>query len=126
MASKTNIQASSLLADLKGAKGAVAWQVGKIVNALLAKALEEEPDNVVLQAIDALTPGPNDKYIAGMQADDVRAVVGQIVAATDGAPAIAEVAHGQDQGQRHGPLHLPRRGARLPHRQGGPQARQRV
>ena len=89
MASKTNIQASSLLADLKGANGPVAWQVGKIVNALLAKALEEEPGNVVLQAIDPLTPGPNDKYIAGMQAGDVRAVVGQIVAATDGAPSIA-------------------------------------
>lgn len=88
MGSTTHIQATSLLNDLKGAKGNVSWQVGKMVNALREKALEEEPDNVTLSVLDPLTPGPSDHYIKNMDADDVRAIVGQIVAATDHGPSI--------------------------------------
>jgi hypothetical protein len=89
MSSTTHIQAKSLNEDLKGAKGPVSWQVGKMVNALREKAKEEQPDNVALAVLDPLTPGPNDVYISGMQAGDVRAIIGQIVAATDTGPSIA-------------------------------------
>ncbi len=91
MATTTYIQAESLLEDLKGAKqphGRVSWQVGKIANALLAKAQEEESDNVVLAAIEPFKPGIGETYIEGMFIDDVRAIVGQIVAATRTAPSI--------------------------------------
>jgi hypothetical protein len=82
MSSEVNYQASQLLESLKGAKGKVSWQVGKMVNALLAKAQEENPDNVTLSVLDPLEPGPNEMFVKGVEADDVRAIVGQIVAAT--------------------------------------------
>jgi hypothetical protein len=82
MSSKTHIQAQALFDDLKGAKGPVAWQVGKISNALLEMAKQEQPDNVVLAVIEPFQPGPNDKHIADALADDVRAIVGQIARAT--------------------------------------------
>ncbi len=88
MSSSTHIQAESLLKDLKGAKGSVSWQVGKMVNALREKAIEEEPENVTLAVLDPLAPGPDNAYVRHMQADDVRAIVGQIVAATDHGPSI--------------------------------------
>lgn len=88
MSSTTHIQAASLLDDLKGAKGPVSWQVGKMVNALREKAIEEEPDNVTLAVLDPLVPGPSDTYIKDLGADDVRAILGQIVAATDHGPSI--------------------------------------
>jgi hypothetical protein len=88
VSSTTHIQAASLLDDLKGANGKVSWQVGKMVNALREKAIEEEPGNVTLAVLDPLTPGPNDIHIRDAQADDVRAIVGQIVAATDHGPSI--------------------------------------
>jgi hypothetical protein len=88
MASATNIEASKLLESLKSADGPVAWPVGKIVNALIEKAKAEEPDNPVLAAIDPLQPGEGNAYIAGMKASDLRVVVGQIVASTNGAPSI--------------------------------------
>jgi hypothetical protein len=90
MATTTYIQAASLLDDLKQAKGnGVSWQVGRVINALLEKAKEEQPDNVALTVMDPLRPGAQDKYIADMNADDVRAILGQIVAATRSAPSIA-------------------------------------
>jgi hypothetical protein len=89
MASSTHIQAAALLDDLKSAKGGVSWQVGKIFNALLEKAKEEEPDNVALAAIDPMEAGSQEKYIADLTADDIRAVIGQVVTATRGAPSIA-------------------------------------
>ncbi len=89
MASSTNIEASKLLETLKSADGPVAWPVGKIVNALIEKAKAEEPDNPVLAAIDPLSPGSGNSHISGMKASDVRAIVGQIVASTNGAPSIA-------------------------------------
>lgn len=82
MSSEVNYQASQLLESLKGAKGKVSWQVGKMVNALLAKAQEGNPDNVTLSVLDPLEPGPNEMFVKGVEADDVRAIVGQIVAAT--------------------------------------------
>jgi hypothetical protein len=91
MATTTYIQAESLLEDLKGARppqGRVSWQVGKIANALLAKAQAEEPDNVVLATIEPFKPGVGGTYIEGMFIDDVRAIVGQIIAATRTAPSI--------------------------------------
>lgn len=92
MATTTYIQAESLLKDLQGAKpphGGVSWQVGKIANALLAKAKEEEPDKAVLAAIEPFKPGIGETYVEGMFIDDVRAIVGQIVAATRTAPSFA-------------------------------------
>lgn len=82
MSSEVNYQASKLLDDLKGAKGKVSWRVGKMVNALLEMAKKENPDNVTLSVLDPLEPGPNEMFIKGVEADDVRAIVGQIVAAT--------------------------------------------
>ncbi len=89
MSTSTHIQAQGLVDDLGHAKGAVSWQVGKISNALLVKAKEEQPDNVALAAIDPFQPGPNEKYIEGAQAEDVRAIIGQIARATDTGPSIA-------------------------------------
>jgi hypothetical protein len=89
MSTTTHIQAQALFDDLGNAKGAVSWQVGKISNALLTKAKEEQPDNVALTAISPFQPGPNDKYIDGVQADDVRAIIGQIARATYTGPSIA-------------------------------------
>jgi hypothetical protein len=82
MTSSTHIQAKSLLEDLKSAKDHVSWRVGLVINALLAKAKEENPDNVALSVIEPLEPGPNDAYISHMNANDVRAILGQIVMAT--------------------------------------------
>jgi hypothetical protein len=88
MATTTHIQASSLFDDLKGATGPVSWQVGKIGNALLTKAQEEEPDNVALAAIDLFQETSGGGYIASMKGPDVRAVIGQIAAATNHGPSI--------------------------------------
>lgn len=88
MSSTTHIQAKSLLDDLKGVEGNVSWQVGKMVNALREKAVEEQSDNVTLAVLDPLTPGPNNMHISGAGAADVRAILGQIVAATDSGPNI--------------------------------------
>jgi hypothetical protein len=63
MATTTYIQAESLLEDLKGAKqphGRVSWP-----NDLLAKAQEDESDNVVLAAIEPFKPGVGETYIDG-------------------------------------------------------------
>jgi hypothetical protein len=84
----THSQTQSLLDDLKGAKDNVSWQIGKVINALLEKGKEEHPDNVALAVLDPLTPGPSDKYISGMDAADVRAIVGQIAAATKPPPYV--------------------------------------
>jgi hypothetical protein len=89
MSTSTHIQAQALFDDLAHAKGVVSWQIGKISNALLAKAKEEQPDNVALGAIDPFRPGPNDRYIEDVQADDVRAIIGQIARATYTGPSIA-------------------------------------
>ncbi len=89
MASSTHIQLSALLDDLKSASsGAVSWRVGKVFNALLEKAKEEHPDDVALAAIDPLTAGSGNEYIASMSVNDVRAIIGQAVAATDTGPSI--------------------------------------
>jgi hypothetical protein len=88
MSSSTHIQTQSLFDDLTSAKGSVSWQVGKIANALLEKAKEEQPDNVELGVIEPFEPGPNNVNIAGMQADSVRAIVGQIAVATNTGPSI--------------------------------------
>jgi hypothetical protein len=77
----TYAQAKSLLDDLKTAQGSVSWQVGKIGNALLDQAKREKPDNAVLAVIDPFKPDQGDMNIADMEASDVRAVLGQIVAA---------------------------------------------
>ncbi len=79
----TYIQAQALFDDLKSAKGtSVSWQIGKVVNALLEKAKEEEPDNVALSVLDPFRPRTGTNYIDCATFDDVRAIVGQIAAAT--------------------------------------------
>lgn len=89
MASSTHIQAAALFDNLKGATGPVPWQIGKLANALLEKAQEEEPDNVALQAIDPFHARSDGRYIELLDAVAVRALIGQIATATRGAPAIA-------------------------------------
>jgi hypothetical protein len=89
MSSSTHIQAASLLDDLKGAKGtSVSWQIGKVTNALLEKAQGEESDNVALAVLDPLKQRAGTQYVHCASYDDVRAIVGQIVAATDHGPSI--------------------------------------
>lgn len=79
----TYSQAKSLFDDLVGAHGAVSWQIGKVGNVLLEQAKQEQSDNAALAALDPFEPAANRYYIANVQADGVRAIVGQIVAATE-------------------------------------------
>jgi pyridoxal/pyridoxine/pyridoxamine kinase len=79
----THTQAKALAADVAKASGLPRWQVGRVVNALLKEAQEQHPDNVVLSAIDPLTTDRDEDYVRNGDADTVRAIVGQIVAATE-------------------------------------------
>jgi hypothetical protein len=56
----------------------VEWQVGKIVNAMIAQAKEQITDSPVLDSIELFEPGPNDRWIANAHAGGVRAVLGQL------------------------------------------------
>ncbi len=86
----THRQAKALLDQLKTANGAVSWQLGKVVNVLLEQAKSEQPGNAALACIGPLKPGSNEAYIANIGASDLRAIVGQIVAATQpSAPSLA-------------------------------------
>ena len=79
----TYTQAQALFDDLKNAKGtSVSWQIGKVANALLQKAQEEEPDNVAFAALEPFKQRRNTNYIDSATFDDLRAIVGQIAAAT--------------------------------------------
>ena len=83
----THEQAKALAGDLAKASGpTVAWQTGKIVNALLERAKSEQADNVVLAAIDPLRQHGTTARVSQLNWDDVRAIVGQIVAATTPGP----------------------------------------
>lgn len=76
-------QSQALFDDLKSAKGSgVSWQIGKVVNALLEKAKEDEPDNVALAVLDPLEQRTGTQYVDCATYEDVRAIVGQITAAT--------------------------------------------
>jgi hypothetical protein len=87
MSSTIHTQAKSLFDDMKGSEGLVSWQIGRVINALLEKAKEEQADNVVLDVIDPLVTDRDQKFVrGGMKADDVRAIVGQIVTATTPEP----------------------------------------
>jgi hypothetical protein len=89
MSSTTHIQAATLLEDLKSSKGtSVSWQIGKVANALLEKAKEEEPDNVSLAVLDPFKQRSGTEYVHCASYDDVRAIIGQIAAATDHGPSI--------------------------------------
>ena len=64
--------------------GQVAWQVGKMYNALLAAAKAAEPESVSLAALDALEEGYGPRYdgqIAEMNAESLRVLVAVIAAA---------------------------------------------
>jgi hypothetical protein len=74
-------QAQALAADLLNAEGLLPWQIGKVINALLAEAQREHPGNVVLAAVGPLEQSSTGK-IANVEASEVRAIVGQIVVAT--------------------------------------------
>ena len=87
MSTNTFAQAKALADDLKTAKGTISWQIGKVINALLESAKQEHPDNIALAQLDPLNGQAG--HIVGMSADDVRAIVGQIVAATRPAPTVA-------------------------------------
>jgi hypothetical protein len=76
--------------------------VGKVANALLEQAQGEHPDNVALSVIDPFKSGPDKKFISHMSADDVRAIVGQIVSATE--PAARPKAAAVSQAIRTGPV----------------------
>jgi hypothetical protein len=79
----THQQAKALAADIAKASGpSIAWQTGKMVNALLEQAKSEQPDNIVLSAIDPLRPHGTSGRVSRATWDDIRAIVGQIVAAT--------------------------------------------
>ena len=68
--------------------GAIAWQIGKMYNALLAAAKEAEPDSISIGALDPLTAGPNDQYIAGVGADSLRAMIAVVAAALKPPPFV--------------------------------------
>ena len=53
-----------------------------MVNALLKEAQAQHPDNAVLGSISPLTTDQDEEYVRNGDADTVRAIVGQIVAAT--------------------------------------------
>jgi hypothetical protein len=89
MSSSTHIQIDSLYKDLASAKGHVSWQVGRIANALLEKAKQEQPDNVAIGVIEPFQPDSSSINILGMQADSVRAIVGQMATATYTGPSFA-------------------------------------
>jgi hypothetical protein len=83
-----NQQTKMLYEDLEKVSGVVSWRIGKLANALLEQAKSDHPDNVALAALDPFTQG-NGGHIKGLSGPQVRALVGQIVAATKTAPAIA-------------------------------------
>lgn len=85
MSTDTYTQSNALAGDLGNATGLVSAQICKVVNVLLAEAKKEHPDNVALAALEPFKPNMRSG------ADNVRAVVGQIVAATT-PPAAAPVA----------------------------------
>ncbi len=66
--------------------GSVAWPVGKVINALLDEAKRESPNSISLAAIDPLRPGPHETYIAGVNAESLRAMVAVIRAALESGP----------------------------------------
>lgn len=82
MATDTHAQAKALAVDLAKAASPVNWQVGKLVNALVEQAKKEHPDNVALATVDPLTTDGDAVYVRNANADAVRAIVGQLVAAT--------------------------------------------
>lgn len=83
MPSSTYIHAMALHNDLKGAKGAVSWQIGLVVNLLLERAKEQVPDSLTLSVLGPLQPDADDAYVAFMDTSDVRAILGQIVTSTN-------------------------------------------
>jgi len=55
----------------------VEWQVGKIANALIEEAKQEEPNSAALKAIEPFKAGPNDRYIKDIQAAGARTIISQ-------------------------------------------------
>jgi len=82
MSTSTYNQAKSLFDDLEKAEGQVSWQIGKVGNALLEQAKQENPDNVALAQLDPFEESSHGGYIVHMTATDVRAIIRQIVTAT--------------------------------------------
>lgn len=87
-------QVTKLEADLAYFKpdATVEWSIGKIANALIIKAKEEQPNDIALAVIDPfeeaeLAYGAG-SIIRGQHAGAVRAILGQVATATKPRPRI--------------------------------------
>jgi hypothetical protein len=84
MRSTTYNQARALADGLAKAKdGPLAWQLGQVINALLAQAKQEHPDNVAIAALEPFEESAHGGTTAYATMGSAGAVLGQIIAATD-------------------------------------------
>ena len=79
----THDQAKKLASDITHAKGTVSWQIGQVVNALLEEAKKEQSESIALNALTPLQQKGGTGETNAVTYDDIRAIVGQIVAATE-------------------------------------------